>query len=308
VLYDTYKVATYPRSDNRYLSEVQHKEAPAILDAVFAIRPDLAGLGKLLDPARKSPAFDDAKMEGTPHHGIVPTIPESPVNPASWTEAERNVYDLIVRSYLCQFAPEFVYQQTVIEVEIAGQPFSAKGNTPVTAGWKALYQEPEEESDAPADDDEKQTLPVVSKGDVGICLKCSATSKKTTPPPRFDDRLLTDAMMNLHKYVSDDALRKRLKEGEGIGTTATRPGIVQSMKDNQLLIPVKKGSAKLMSSPAARAAIDAQPLDIKTPLQAAMFKSQLDEVASGSVSLDAFQAETVAFIRRALDTISRAQM
>ncbi len=310
-LYETYKVATYPRSDNRYLSEEQHKEAPAILAAVFKLRPDLAGLAPIIDAGRKSEAFNNKKMEGTPHHGIVPTVPEIAVNMAAWTEIERNVYDLIVRSYLAQFAPAYEYMQTTVEADVDGERFAASGKTPVAPGWKAVFAEVEEaaEDQAGADDDEgKQTLPPMAKGDAAQCLKCDQVSRKTTPPPRFDDKLLTEAMMNVYKFVTDEAARKRLKDGDGIGTTATRAGIIQDLKDRELIVPVKAGSKKLMTSTTARTLIDALPMDVKDPAQAGVFKGKLDRVAKGDLTYEAFIGETVDWIAQVVRAASSMTM
>jgi DNA topoisomerase-3 len=95
-LYDTYKVMTYPRTDVRFLSEAHHAEAPCVIAGIIQLRPDLQAIARELDPYRKSAAFNDAKMrtptgEPTPHHGIIPSIPENPVNVADWSEpgAER---------------------------------------------------------------------------------------------------------------------------------------------------------------------------------------------------------------------------
>jgi DNA topoisomerase-3 len=307
-LYETYKVTTYPRSDNRYLSEAQHGEAPAVIAAVLKVRNDLAPLSSAIDAKRKSAAFNDKKMEGTAHHGIVPTVPEIPVNVASWSEIERNVYDLIVRSYLAQFAAPYEYMQTDVEAEIEDERFAASGTTPVAPGWKAVFAEVEEKSEAQAAGDEEtdgqQTLPLMSKGDSAQCIRCDAKSRKTTPPPRFDDKLLLEAMMNVHKYVTDEAARKRLKEGDGIGTTATRAGIIQGLKDDKLLVPVKPGGAKLMTSSAARTLIDCLPMDVKDPAQAGVFKAKLDRIARRELSDEVFVAETVAWIEQ---VVSRAR-
>lgn len=303
-LYEVYKVMSYPRSDNRYLSEAQHAEAPAVMDAVFKLRPDLADLRPALDLARKSDAFNDKKMEGTPHHGIVPSIPEIAVDMAKWSEIERNIYEMVVRSYLAQFAAPYEYQQTSIEADVDGEAFAASGRTPLSPGWKAIYaeakDEDEDKAEDEADDGGKQTLPAMAKGDAVLCEKCDQASRKTKAPPRFDDGMLIDCMMNVHKYVTDEAARKRLKEGDGIGTTATRAPMIQDMKDRLLFVPVKEGSAKLMTSQAARALIDALPLDVKDPAQAGVFKSALDRVAKAErpdAAYQAFMAETVEWVR-----------
>lgn len=292
-LYEVYKVMSYPRSDNRYLSEAQHAEAPAIMEAVFKLRPDLAALRPELDAARKSDAFNDRKMEGTPHHGIVPSIPEIPVDMTSWTQVERNLYEMVVRSYLAQFAAPYEFEQTAVDAELDGEVFAASGRTPIAQGWKAVYAEVEEEEKAESDDADDagtQTLPAMAKGDAAACEKCEQTSRKTKAPPRFDDKMLIDCMMNVHKYVTDEAARKRLREGDGIGTTATRAPMIQDMKDRQLFVPVKAGSLKLMTSAAARALIDALPLDVKDPAQAGVFKASLDRVAKAGRPDEAYTA------------------
>lgn len=299
-LYEVHKVMSYPRSDNRYLSEAKHGEASAVMAAVFKVRPDLASLAPALDAGRKSDAFSDKKMEGTPHHGIIPAVPESPVDTSRWTAIERNVYELVARTYLAQFAAPYEYQQTSIEADIEGEAFAASGRTPVSEGWKAVYAETEEEADDEADDG-KQTLPVMAEGDPAACEKIEQASRKTKAPARFDDKMLIECMMNIHKYVTDEAARKRLKEGDGIGTTATRGPMIQDMKDRELFVPVKAGSAKLMTSPAARALIDALPHQVKDPAQAGIFKRQLDELARAAnpeQALASFEAQTVEWVTR----------
>ncbi|NMZ14656.1 type IA DNA topoisomerase [Pseudomonas proteolytica] len=313
-LYEAYKVATYPRSDVRYLSEAQHQGAPEVIESVLGIRPDLAHLRDKIDPSRKSGAFDDKKMvnskgEPTPHHGIVPTIPENPVTPSQWTEVERNVYDLIVRSYLAQFAGPYQYLKTSIEVSVEGEVFAASGSTPVEPGWKDVFTVAEDaEPSDDAEDDDKQVLPAMAEADSAHCNGCEAKTAKTTPPPYFDDKMLIAAMKNVHKYVSDPVARARLKEGDGIGTTATRAPMIQEMKDRQVIIPLKPGSRKLRTSDQTRAVIDALPLEVKDPAQAGVFKSMLDQVSTGEVSLDKFMAQTVEFVRSIVQLAATSEM
>lgn len=315
-LYETYKVSTYPRSDIRYLSEAQHESAPAIIDAVFAIRSDLHHLRDKIDPARKSGAFDDKKMvtskgEPTPHHGIVPTIPENPVDPSQWTEAERNVYDLIVRSYLAQFSGPYQFLETRIEVQIEDQMFAAAGKTPVVGGWKDVYTvaDDTDAAESGADEEEvKQVLPQMAEGDAAHCQSCEVKDRKTTPPAYFDDKMLIAAMKNVHKYVCDPVARARLKEGDGIGTTSTRAKMIQEMKDRQVIVPVKAGGRKFKTSDQTRAVIDALPLEVKDPAQAGVFKSMLDQVSTGELGLEQFMMQTEEYVRSIVRLAATAEM
>lgn len=305
-LYEVYKVMSYPRSTVRYLSEAQHAGAADVIAAVFKVRPDLAGLAPQLDVSRKSDAFNDKKVDGTPHHGIVPSIPESPVDPSKWSEVERNVYELVVRSYLAQFAAPYEYLSTGIEAVVDGEIFTANGTTPVSQGWKAIFADEDEKEKADDDDEGKgQTLPLMAQGDDALCEKCEQSSKKTSPLPRFDDGMIMEALRDVYKFVTDEAAKNRLKKQEdgtsGIGTSATRAPMVADLKERGLIVPVsdpkQAAKGKLMTSQAARALIDALPLDVKDPTTAGVFKASLDRVAKeGDAAFDAFMAETVAWV------------
>lgn len=317
-LYEVYKVMSYPRSTIRHLSEAQHAGAADVMAAVFQLRPDLAGLAAQLDLSRKSDAFNDKMVDGTPHHAIVPSIPESPVDISKWSEVERNVYELVVRAYLAQFAAPYEYLATGIEVMVDGERFTTNGTTPVSQGWKAIYAEAEEKDKADDDDEGKgQTLPLMAEGDEATCEKCEQKSKKTSPPPRFDDGMITDALRDVYKFVTDEAARNRLKKQEdgtsGIGTSATRAPMVAELKDRGYIVPVEDpklaAKGKLMTSPAARALIDALPLDVKDPTTAGVFKASLDQVAKeGEAAFNAFMAETVKWVTEIVKQAPTLQM
>jgi DNA topoisomerase-3 len=314
-LYDTYKVITYPRTDVRYLSEAHHEEAAQVIAAVLKLRPDFISLSEHLDPARKSRAFNDAKVrtptgEPTPHHGIVPSIPENLVSPTDWTECERNVYEVVIRAYLAQFAIDYKYQATSIRAQVEGESFITNGATPLQEGWKAIYKEPPP-LDGTHDSNEQLSdiiLPELNVGDQVHCLACEQAKLMTSPPSRFDDNMLLDAMKNVHRYVVDPELRKRLKDGEGIGTTSTRAGIIEDMKARGLFVPATTGRKKLMTSAQARNLIDALPMQVKDPAQAGHFKRSLDEVASGSLPLAAFMQYAEGFVREVVDLARSADM
>lgn len=226
----------------RFLSEAHHAEAPAVIAGIIQLRPDLQAIARELDPQRKSAAFNDAKMrtptgEPTPHHGIIPSTPENPVDVADWSGPERNVYDMVVRAYLAQFAADYRYRSMVqIRVQV-GEVFGATGVCPTELGWKAVYKEPPPLDGAPAEDEGPEgELPDVQIGDLLQWLEVNATGKVTTPPPRF----MTTAANHPRCNEKSASIRgrcgveKAAQKGEGIGTTATRAGIIADMKRRSL--------------------------------------------------------------------------
>ncbi|OTP73797.1 DNA topoisomerase [Caballeronia sordidicola] len=310
VLYERYKVTSYPRTENRYLSEAQHDEAPAVLASVGQNVPGLGSLVGRADTTRKSAAFDDKKMDGQAHHGIVPTVCVTDLS--ALTEIERNVYDLVVRSYLAQFFEHAVFMQTRIEVSCVGERLSANGKTPVSAGWRDVYA-PHEDAAArsPGDgetDDSKQTLPDMAHGDPAMCTACDTTSRTTKPPARLDEASLLTAMIDLHKFTTDPAAKARLKAGKGIGTSATRAGIIKDLRERGFLEIAKGTKNKLTCSASGRGLLAALPGPVKDPTMAGMFKIALDAVASGQITYDQFIERNVAFITKVIAGLRHSAM
>lgn len=70
-LYETHKLLTYPRTDNRYLSDEHFTQAGDIADAIGATLPELATATAGMDKTQKHKAFNASKIEA--HHAIIPT-------------------------------------------------------------------------------------------------------------------------------------------------------------------------------------------------------------------------------------------
>lgn len=122
----------------------------------------IAGWTKAADSKRKSRAWNDKKISA--HHAIIPTTVKA--NVSTLSAEERNIYHLIARSYLAQFYPLHVYDQTKIEVRYKDELFTASGRTERELGWKIMYQSNKRKndaSDAESDDDGDNTLPVMKK-------------------------------------------------------------------------------------------------------------------------------------------------
>lgn len=97
------KITTYPRTDCQYLPLAQHAAAAQILAGLPA---EYADLVKQADPSRKSAAWNDKKLEGHDHHGIIPTGQDA----SHLAGNEKAIFDLVARSYIAQFFSPYVYQ------------------------------------------------------------------------------------------------------------------------------------------------------------------------------------------------------
>ncbi|WP_397453882.1 DNA topoisomerase III [Pseudomonas sp. NA-150] len=282
-LYEQYKAITYPRSDCGYLPLSQHGEAASIIAGLGRADPTLAELMTHLDPQRRSRAWNDAKVSA--HHGIIPTA--ATIDLGRLPSKQRAVYTLIRARYLAQFLPNHEFDRTQADFDCAGQALRAVGKRIVEPGWKRALPQ----ALAPSKGNEPappQALPALSKGQ--DCAVETVTLKDlwTQPPKPFTEGDLIKAMKNVAKLVSDPRLKQKLKDTTGIGTEATRAGIIQGLLDRGYL---SKNGKALAATPAAFSLIDAVPRAIADPGTTAIWEQALDMVQSGEMSLEEFVAK-----------------
>lgn len=294
-LYETHKLTSYPRTDCAYLPESQHADAPEVLAAVKHVNPDLAGAVDRADPRIKSRVWNDAKI--TAHHGIIPTMHKGSLSRLS--DIERKIYDLIVRAYLAQFYPLHEYMSTTVAVEFSGEKFRASGKTVTHKGWREVFDAHSEDRED-QDESENQVLPMMARGDSVTCTQAARRDSKTKPPARFTEGTLIRAMENIHKYVTDPEHKKMLRDGDGIGTSATRASIISELKRREFLEPKGK---HIVSTTLGRSLIDVLPEVVKSPVLTALYERMLKGIEQGTVELPAFIAKQEAFIR---DQVAKA--
>ena len=298
-LYETYKVITYPRSDCGYLPQSQHAEAASILHALQQADPNLGALAAHLDPQRRSRAWNDAKVSA--HHGIIPTAAAK--NLERLAGKPRAVYTLIRARYLAQFLPNHEYDRTQADFDCAGQALRAVGKQIVESGWKRAL--PQALAPAKGDAPAPQPLPLLREG-----LDCAITDVRlkdlwTQPPKPFTEGDLIKAMKNVAKLVQDPLLKQKLKDTTGIGTEATRAGIIQGLLDRGYL---SKNGKALAATPPAFSLIDAVPRAIADPGTTAIWEQALDMVQSGEMSLETFVSKQAAWMSKHIERCSGLQM
>jgi DNA topoisomerase-3 len=281
------KLTTYPRSDCDFLPESQHGDGTAIMENLRGIgEGDLAKWAAEADTAIRSRAWNDKKI--TAHHAIIPTVERC--NFAGLNEMERNLYFLIAQAYIAQFYPLHIYNQTKVEIAYAGESFTTGGRMVTQAGWKALYGAEADENK----EDDVAVLPEMAKGDPADFIAATVDQKATKPPVRFTATTLLAAMKEIHKYVKNPELKKKLKDVSGIGTEATRATIIKELIDRGFLKEEKKKKYLLPTAP-AYLLIDALPDELTYPDSTALWESVLYLMANGSETLDNFLAQQAQF-------------
>jgi DNA topoisomerase-3 len=216
-LYEKHKALTYPRTDSRALPEdyldVAKQTAEALADdpayAPFARRIKKEGWVK---PNRR--VFDNSKVSD--HFAIIPTLQA----PKVLTDAERKIYDLVVKRFLAVFFPAAEYQVTTRITTVGVHRFKTEGKVLVEAGWLAIYGKEAQE--------EQGALVKVEAGERVPVNEIAAPGLHTRPPARYTEATLLTAMEGAGKLIDDEELRAAMA-GKGLGTPATRAAVIEGL-------------------------------------------------------------------------------
>lgn len=280
------KLTTYPRSDCEYLPQSQFADAKVILSNLFNCGDNQINTWiNKTDTKIKSRAWNDKKI--TAHHAIIPT--KVKVNLNTLSQVEYNIYFLIAQAYIAQFYPVHIYDQTKITVEYMQEIFTTSGRTVKQLGWKELYtQSNNKTKDNDSEkEEENNSLPLMKKGDNVDYIKGNYEKKSTKPPTRFTSATLLASMKEIHKYVKDAEVKKKLKDIYGIGTEATRASIIEDLLKRGFL--QTEGKKKyLIPTQTAYMLIDVLPDEMTYPDFTAVWEDYLHSLSEGEGSVEEF--------------------
>ncbi|TFI48458.1 DNA topoisomerase III [Diaphorobacter sp. DS2] len=306
-LYEKHKATTYPRTDSRHLPVSQKDDVPDILAALKASDPAIAALVDGADPARKARVFNDAKV--TAHHAIIPTPMRA--NIAAMSEIEARLYDAVRRFYIAQFYPRHEYLDTQIAISCAGHTFTARGKATTDPGWRVVFASaediaPQGEDAPPADDSqppEQSNLPQVQQGERVTIAASTMDTKATRPAPHFTEDSLLAAMANIARFVQDEQFKKILHDTAGLGTSATRAGIIQGAVDRGYFERKKR---QIIATAKAHALVAVLPPGIKSPGLTAAWEQELERISTGAASMDSFMEKITGWIRATVAQLKQA--
>lgn len=220
------KFITYPRTDSRCLTE----------DMITSTINNILGKNDF-DTERIKVVFNSKKV--TDHHAIIPTTSSMNEDLNSLPESELKVYRLILNKFHASVGYPLVENTTKIVAEFDSFEFTSSGKVIKDDGFTKYLKEYKSKKN------EDTVLPDVNIGDVLSVENKEIKEKYTTPPKHFTEDTLLKAM----EVAGNDALEKGIEvERKGLGTPATRAGIIENLiykgfveRDKKNLIATNKG-------------------------------------------------------------------
>ncbi len=194
---------SYPRTSSEKLpKDIDYRK---ILSSI-ARNPKYQKLADLL-LQKKELVPNEGQKTDQAHPAVYPTAQA----PKKLGDKQQKVYDLLVHRFMAVFGEPAKRESRKIILDINGCNFFLSGKKTVEAGWTALYGRYAARDETP--------LPELEKGEKLRVEKVEQIAKETQPPARY----------------SQGSVLKEMEE-KGLGTKATRPGILQILYNRGYLI------------------------------------------------------------------------
>lgn len=211
------KLVTYPRTDSRHITT---SEFSYLANQVEDYQQLIQQPFPIQSRQPKKRYVDNAKVKE--HYAIIPTkkVPTDAAL-AKLPPNERKLYEEVLRTMLAMFHTDYVYTETKVTTDVNQLPFFTTGKTERDIGWKALFPTNQKEKE--------ETLPSLRQNET-VQSKIGIHEGKTMPPKPYTEGQLITLMKTCGKFVEDRDETEILKEIEGLGTEATRSGIIETIK------------------------------------------------------------------------------
>lgn len=260
------KYITYPRTDSRYLTE----------DMIVSTINNILGKNDF-DTERIKIVFNSKKVSD--HHAIIPTVSSLSKDISYLPESEAKVYRLILNKLNASVGYPLVENTTKIVAIFDSFEFTNTGKVIKDEGFTKYLKEYTSKKS------EDTIFPNVNIGDELEIKEKNIKEKYTIPPKHFTE----DSLLKAMEIAGNDALEKGVEvERRGIGTPATRAGIIENLiykgyikRDKRNLISTRKG-LNLVSI-----VID----EFKSPKTTAEWEMRLSEIANGKEDKEIFLKE-----------------
>ncbi|WP_419960879.1 DNA topoisomerase 3 [Psychrobacillus sp. BM2] len=285
------KLVTYPRTDSRYITPSefsyiagQVSEYQQLIECPFPVAS--------LSPKKRY--VDNSKVQE--HHAIIPTkkLP-SQAKLAGLSSMERNLYEEIVRTTLAMFHTDYLYTETKVTTNVNGLPFFTTGKTEHDKGWKSLFVRSSKETEK-----EESSLPTLREQEI-VESNIDIIEGKTQPPKPYTEGQLIAMMKTCGKLVDNKNETEILKEVEGLGTEATRSGIIETIKRHGYIDVTKNIVSITDKGRVLCQAIEGNLL--ASPSMTAKWEAYLRKIGNGEGSMDRFLGSIAKFIQSLMDEV-----
>lgn len=306
------KLVTYPRTDARVLSTAVAKEIGRNISGLKNFQPVAAWAQGAMESGTykgiaKTKYVNDKQI--TDHYAIIPTGQGFGAL-RSLAPTALKVYEIICRRFLSIFYPAAEYQKVAMTLSKNGEKLFANFKYLIDDGYLKVAAN----SFAKKKDDVKYSpefiarLAKIKKGDRLSVQGIDIKEGETSPPKRYNSGSLILTMENAGQFIEDEALREQIK-GAGIGTSATRDGIITKLEKNKY-ISLNKKTQIVTPTFLGEIIYDIVFYSINGLLRAdltASWEKGLEGVAEGQISKQEYTDKMTTFVTKYTNLVKQIQ-
>ena len=306
------KLVTYPRTDARVLSTAVAKEIGRNISGLKNFQPVAEFAQGAMDSGTykgiaKTKYVNDKQI--TDHYAIIPTGQGFGAL-RSLAPTALKVYEIICRRFLSIFYPAAEYQKVAMTLSKNGEKLFANFKYLINDGYLKVAAN----SFSKKKDDVKYSpefiarLAKIKKGDKLSVQGIDIKEGETSPPKRYNSGSLILTMENAGQFIEDEALREQIK-GAGIGTSATRDGIITKLEKNKY-ISLNKKTQIVTPTFLGEIIYDIVYYSINGLLRAdltASWEKGLEGVAEGQISKQEYTDKMTTFVTKYTNLVKQIQ-
>lgn len=306
------KLVTYPRTDARVLSTAVAKEIGRNISGLKNFQPVAEFAQGAMESGTykgiaKTKYVNDKQI--TDHYAIIPTGQGFGAL-RSLAPTVLKVYEIICRRFLSIFYPAAEYQKIAMTLSKNGEKLFANFKYLINDGYLKVAAN----SFSKKKDDVKYSpefiarLAKIKKGDKLSVQGIDIKEGETSPPKRYNSGSLILTMENAGQFIEDEALREQIK-GAGIGTSATRDGIITKLEKNKY-ISLNKKTQIVTPTFLGEIIYDIVYYSINGLLRAdltASWEKGLEGVAEGQISKQEYTDKMTTFVTKYTNLVKQIQ-
>lgn len=306
------KLVTYPRTDARVLSTAVAKEIGRNISGLKNFQPVAEFAQGAMDSGTykgiaKTKYVNDKQI--TDHYAIIPTGQGFGAL-RSLAPTALKVYEIICRRFLSIFYPAAEYQKVAMTLSKNGEKLFANFKYLINDGYLkvAANSFSKKKDDVKYSPEFIERLAKIKKGDKLSVQGIDIKEGETSPPKRYNSGSLILTMENAGQFIEDEALREQIK-GAGIGTSATRDGIITKLEKNKY-ISLNKKTQIVTPTFLGEIIYDIVYYSINGLLRAdltASWEKGLEGVAEGQISKQEYTDKMTTFVTKYTNLVKQIQ-
>ncbi len=306
------KLVTYPRTDARVLSTAVAKEIGRNISGLKNFQPVAAWAQGAMDSGTykgiaKTKYVNDKQI--TDHYAIIPTGQGFGAL-KSLAPTALKVYEIICRRFLSIFYPAAEYQKVAMTLTKNVEKLFANFKYLISEGYlKVSANSFSKKKDEPKYSQEFiERLAKIKKGDKLSVQNIEIKEGETSPPKRYNSGSLILTMENAGQFIEDEDLREQIK-GAGIGTSATRDGIITKLETNKY-ISLNKKTQIVTPTFLGEIIYDIVYYSINGLLRAdltASWEKGLEGVAEGQISKEEYTQKMTTYVTQYTNRVKQIQ-